>query len=224
MKKLNKLFAILLCCIGTMSVTSCLNDDDSGTIDPEVYKTYLSNISGIYYGNSSDWRYENKIYFYNDTITGKNTKEKTDSVTGISAVFSKDSTFAITGVPGRVLAKEIPDTHKELKEAIEKAPAKTIKGGFVFHSIDQYAYFMVYPQSVTYENLAYGGGNHKVTIVFWSPVATGVYGYVDKKQIVQASVYMAGIYIDDKKEIEIYNGSDTGMSQLKAQLLISVSR
>ena len=225
MKKLNKLFAILLCCIGTVSVTSCLNDDDNGGVDPEVYKTYLTNISGIYYGNTSDWRYANKIYFYNDTITGQTTKEKTDSITGISGSFGKDSTFAITGVPGRVLAKEIPDDHMELKEAIENAPAKTIRGGFVFFDINQYAFFMVYPQSVTYEDLTYGGEKHKVTVVFWSPSSTGIFGYVNNKQIVQASLYMAAIYVDDKKEIEIFDVNDgDSMQQLRAQLLIQLSR
>ena len=80
MKRFNKLFIILLCCVGAMSITSCINSDDDGGIDPETYRTYLTQMAGPYNGFSSDWRYQNKIYFYNDTITDKNNPYKTDSV------------------------------------------------------------------------------------------------------------------------------------------------
>ena len=114
MKRFNKLFVILLCCFGTLSATSCLNNDDNGGIDPELYETYLSNISGTYYGDNSNWKYQNKIYFYNDTIKANSLSEKLDSIVGITVSFSKyDSTFAVTNVPGRLLAKEIPDEYKD---------------------------------------------------------------------------------------------------------------
>lgn len=225
MKKLNKLFIILLCCFGAMSATSCLNNDDNGGIDPELYQTYLTNISGTYYGDNSDWRYQNKIYFYNDTITGSTLSEKIDSIVGITISFSKyDSTFAITNVPGRVLAKEIPDEYKEMREAIDAAPMQTIKGKFIFYNISSYAYYMIYPETVTYEDLNYGGETHDVSIVFWSPVASGVYGYMDKKQVVNLSVYLASVYVDDKKVIDIYNGVDAGKEQAMSQLLFVGTR
>lgn len=63
MKRFNKLFIILLCCVGAMSITSCINSDDDGGIDPETYRTYLTQMAGPYNGFSSDWRYQNKIYF-----------------------------------------------------------------------------------------------------------------------------------------------------------------
>lgn len=225
MKRLNKLFIILLCCCGALSATSCLNNDDNGGIDPELYQTYLTNISGSYYGNSSDWRYENKIYFYNDTIKADALSEKLDSVSGITVNFSRfDSTFTVTNVPGRVLAKEIPDEYKELREAINAAPTKTIKGKFVFFNITQYAYFWIYPETVKYEGLTYGGETHDVSIVFWSPVASGVYGYLNSKQVVNMSFYLASVYQDDKKLIDIYNGVDTGDKQALSQLLVVGTR
>ena len=225
MKRFNKLFVILLCCLGTLSATSCLNNDDNGGIDPELYETYLSNISGTYYGDNSNWKYQNKIYFYNDTIKANSLSEKLDSIVGITVSFSKyDSTFAVTNVPGSLLAKELPDEYKELREAIGYAPVQTLRGKFIFYSVSPYAYFMVYPQSVTYKSLAYDGGTHDVTIAFWSPTTSGVYGYESNKQIVNISLYLAAVYIDDKKAIDIYNGVDLGEEQAKSQILITATR
>lgn len=226
MKKLNKLSVLLLCCLGMFSMSSCLNSDDDGGIDPQLYETYLTNISGLYYGTGTDWRHQNKIYFYNDTITADTPSEKVDSVGGITVAFMKnDSSFVVDNVPGRVLAKEITDDkYKDLKAAIENGPTQTLRGKFYFTNISQYAYFLVYPSTVEYKDLAYGGETHDVVIDFWTPVATGIYGYVGGKQVVNLTLYLAALYIDGKKAFDIYNGTDVGVEQMKAQLLISAAR
>lgn len=194
MKRFNKLFIILLCCVGAMSITSCINSDDDGGIDPETYRTYLTQMAGPYNGFSSDWRYQNKIYFYNDTITDKNNPYKTDSVENISGTVRTDSTFTIYNVPGRVLAKAIPDRHKSLKEAIEAAPAQTIDGSFLLYNISSIVSFFAYPQSVVYDELTYDGETHKdVTIAFWGPTG-GQYGFINSHKIMQLSLVPAAIY------------------------------
>ena len=118
MKRFNKLFFILMCCVSTMSLTSCLNDDDNG-IDPETYAKYLQQMSGTYYGSET---YQNRIYFYNDTITGSNNSNKIDSISSnvVISISARDSSFLISGVPSRVLAKEIEDLSDDDKEFILK--------------------------------------------------------------------------------------------------------
>lgn len=226
MKKLSNLFIIFACFISAMSLTSCLGDDDDNGIDPETYRRYLTSMSGIYYGSSSGI-YQNKIYFYNDTISKEN---KTDSIMDIrGAINSADSTFTITGVPGRVFAKELGDDHKDLKEALENAPNQSITGKIILTSIQQYVYFMVYPVSVTYPSLTYGGNTHKVTVRFWNPsLNLGLYGYVDKnsREALQFNIYVADIVIDDNTNnaIEICHNASSEDALLGAQLLISVTR
>ena len=85
MKKISKsLIIFIMCCIGATSLTSCINGDDNGGIDPETYQQYLTSMSGIYYGSSTEWQYENKLRFYNDTITTTSSDymAKVDSITG----------------------------------------------------------------------------------------------------------------------------------------------
>lgn len=228
MKKISKsLIIFIMCCIGATSLTSCINGDDNGGIDPETYQQYLTSMSGIYYGSSTEWQYENKLRFYNDTITTTSSDymAKVDSITGIVASFSKDSTFAIAGVPGRVLAKELPEKYNDLKQAIENASNQTLRGSFEFYSINQYvSYFTAVPTSVTYPDLEYGGEKHKVTIAFWYPTG-GSFIYMNSRQSVILSLYMAAVYVDDNKVYDIYTPSSTdNLDQIKACLEFTVSR
>lgn len=195
MKRFSKLFIILLCCVGAMSLTSCLNSDDDGGIDPETYATYLSQMSGSYYGSSTDYRYQNKIYFYNDTITDPNNTNKTDSIEGITGYVNRaDSTFTIYNVPGRVLAKEIPESYQELKDAIEAAPNQNVKGQLILTDISSYVYFFAYPMSVVYDELTYGGETHNdICIAFWGPTM-GIFGTVNSHRVLQLSLCPAAVY------------------------------
>lgn len=174
MKRFNKLFIILLCCVGAMSVTSCLDSDDGYSLDPELVRQYYTQMRGSYYGGTG--LYANKVYFYNDTITDKNNTSKTDSLSGYglnggvnytTTLAGRDSvSFVLNGVSGRVLAKEIDgEQHKGLKEAIENAGNLQIKGQIAIYNIQgQVAYMYFYPMSVELKGLNYDGGTHDVTI------------------------------------------------------------
>lgn len=213
MKRFSKLFILFLCCVGAMSLTSCLNSDDDGGIDPDTYEAYLKQMAGPYNGYSTDYRYQNKIYFYNDTITDKNNTYKTDSIGGISGYVKTDSTFAIYNVPGRVLAKAIPDSHESLKKAIEAAPNKTIDGRFLLYNINSVVSFFAYPQSVVYDELTFDGETHKnVTIAFWGPTG-GQYGFINSHKIMRFSIVPAAIYegqsgTNAKKLVDISSNSN----------------
>ena len=227
MKRLNKLFIIAACSLGTISLTSCLGDDDNGSgITDEVYESYLANISGIFYGNGTDWRYENKIYFFNEDLEGTTVDEKTDSVKIQTVEFSKrDTTFTIHGVPTKVLAKEISDSNKDLKEAIENVGTTDITGKFDFYNIGNVASYFVWPSPVTFSNLTYGGKSHEVKILFFAPSA-GVYGYTtgNRYQAVNFSLSVGAIYVDGAPKETIYNGSGTQLDELKSILTVSATR
>lgn len=229
MKKFNKLFIILLCCVGAMSVTSCLGDDDDYGLDPETVRLYLTQMSGMYYGSSSDPAYINQIRFYNDTITDKNNPNKIDSITNISlAISAQDSTFAISNVPGKIFTKELTDEHKELREAINNAPNQVVRGKIIPYSgQNNIISSMIYPSSISYPSLTYGGETHKVLLRFYNPSLTyGAYGYLDNsKQAVQFNIYLADIIIDDNFNNPINickQATDTELR--KALYLVSVTR
>lgn len=224
MKRFNQLFTIFLCCIGAMSVTSCLNSDDDGGIDPETYQAYLTQMQGYYTGGSGN--YANKIYFYNDTITDKNNPNKVDSVMYVTGTFAKDSTFTIANVPGRLLAKEIKDEkYKGLKEAIEKASNQTIRGKFLIVSLyENVANMYFYPTAVTYKNLSYNGETHDVMITFYGP-SWGSWGIVNAHRMAEYSVCMSAIYVDDNKILTMYDGSSYNQEAIdKASLSIRVAQ
>lgn len=217
MKKFNKLFIILLCCVGAMSVTSCLSDDDGGGLSDEVRAQYYNAINGFYYGGAT--MSENRIYFYNDTIEKEN---KIDSIArNIAITFAaRDSSFMISGVPGRVLAKEIKDEkYKELKEAIENQPAQTIRGKFwIQDASGNNALLYYYPTSLTFKGLKYGGAEHDITIAFL-PVAAGNWWSANTQRSAQIPIFVAAIFEGEKQIITIYDGREQNDEKYYRSLL-----
>lgn len=228
MKRFNKLFIILLCCVGAMSVTSCLDSDDGYSLDPELVRQYYTQMRGSYYGGTG--LYANKVYFYNDTITDKNNTSKTDSLSGYdlkggvnytTTLAGRDSvSFVLNGVSGRVLAKEIDgEQHKGLKEAIENAGNLQIKGQIAIYNIQgQVAYMYFYPMSVELKGLNYDGGTHDVTISFWYP-GLGYYFMQDAHKVLQFPLVMASILVDGNETVKIYDGSSYDETAYRKALL-----
>lgn len=214
MKKLNKLFIILLCCVGAMSVTSCLDGDEGGGLDPETVRAYLNQMRGSYIGGSGT--YANKIYFYNDTITDKNNPYKTDSLSGygvnggvnytITAAGRDSASFVVNGIEGRVLAKDITDEkYKGLKEAIENAPSQSVRGPLSIVGISgELVYVYFYPMPIEYKDLEYDGGTHDVTITFWSP-SQGNYFMHGVYKVLQIPLVRGTVNIDGEEAFTIYN-------------------
>ncbi|CCY64942.1 putative uncharacterized protein [Prevotella sp. CAG:1124] len=226
MKRFSKLFITLLCCVGAMSLTSCLNsDDDSSTIDPETYAYYLNLMGGSYTGINSDYRYQNKIYFYNDTITGNN---KTDSIMNITgSVSSRDTTFRISNVPGRVLAKEFPNNYKSIKDAIEeRSLGNIITSKFDFFQITQNAYFFPYNTTAVIDNLEYDGETHKITIAFWGGgmYSSGAFGIINGNSVLEITLCMAAVYEDDNNQPLFTFPTSSNEDLSKASLIIRVTR
>ena len=86
---------------------------------------------------------------------------------------------------------------------------------------------MIYPSSISYPSLTYGGETHKVLLRFYNPSLTyGAYGYLDNsKQAVQFNIYLADIIIDDNFNNPINICKQTTDTELrKALYLVSVTR
>lgn len=154
-----------------------------------------------------------KLYFYNDTITNSKNPTKIDSVMYSSArVLSSDSTVTVYDVPGRLLARGLKN-HPELKKAMEDADPVDITSKFIFISINDYGYCYAYtyPNTVTYENLEYGGAAHKVEVKFYWPSSTQYYN----KQM-SYSMAVGGIYEDGTLVEQLYSTSGTEAEQKSA--------
>lgn len=223
MKKLSRLFAILLCCAMAVSLTSCLGTDDDGGIDPETYNAMMTQMSGNYYGGST-WQTRNRIYFYNDTITDENNKNKIDSITGITAGYYKgDSTLVISGIPGRLLAKEIKE-NDALKKAIEESSMQTLKAKFIISNITgNLAYYLVYPYDITYQSLQYDGETHDVKFKFYAP-SLGGYQYDQTSETHIMDFYLMGVYVDDKLTYTICDDTNDEEQMKNALFEVIVTR
>lgn len=224
MKAFNKLCAIILCLCGAMSVTSCINGDDNYGLDPAVEAQYRQSISGSYNGNTGgDWQLENKIYFYNDTLEGKTVAEKTDSVMNVVARFNTDSTFIISNVPGRVLAKEFPDQYSDMKKAIEEGPANIINGYYIINNVGQGGANLFVGGTVTIPSLTYGGAVHNdISIVFLQ--ALGQFGYVSGHKALIVPMYVGSVYEGDTKLFDVSTLGSSDLDLAKALLQVYVTR
>ncbi len=228
MERFSKLFIILMCLVGTVSLASCLgNDDNGGGLDPETERQARYLMSGSYNGAStSNWMYKNRIYFLNYDIEEE---DKTDSIMGITARFMTDSTFTIYGVTGNALAKEIPDEYEGLKNAIKNYPeTKEITGRYMIYSVNQNIYFVPFNTTVAYKGLEYDGETHDVTISFWgSPYSYGGYASTGGITMINMNLVMGGVFIDNdsRPDIEFYAGSQpTSQEQLDAMLQVILTR
>lgn len=226
MNRLSKLLIAALCCVSLVSFTSCLGSDDDDGIDYALYQTWLSYITGNYYGESESASYANKLYFYNSEKEEIANTSYNDSVADVVVRYFKgDSIVTVEGVPNSVLAKEITG-NDELKAAIEGVTAtQTLKAKFVFYNISSpYAYYSVHPYTVEYANLKYANGEtHNVKLVFYSGTY-GVFYYSSARSMNQFSLYMAAVYVDGNLVQTIYDGGSNTEKAKRACLTVFCTR
>lgn len=220
MKRFPKIFCIVLCAIATASLASCLDSDDDGGIDPVTYKTWLTQMSGSYYGDDSSYKTANKIYFYNDEITGNN---KTDSIEGIDVRITTDSTLYVNNIPGTLFSNSIKD-NDALKAALDNAPAKTLTGKFLIYNISSpFAYYQIAPQEISYNGLNYDGGSHDVKIQFYTYGGGAFYSATNTRQV-QFNFILGDIKVDGNTVESKYGDSWTTDKQGKMQFIVFATR
>lgn len=206
----------MACALVAMSMVSCLSDDDDNGIDDETYRTLLANISGNYYGNDASVRTANKIYFWNDTISGG---DKTDSIEHVEATFRKDSMLYVTGIPARLFTAGIKG-NEDMKEAMEMSTTKTLTARFQFYNYTSpYAYYFVSPQEITYTGLQYGGATHEVKISFYG-LGTGIYVNNSGLKQTQFTLVIGDITEDGTKVSSVYGDSWTEEKYSKSQMIV----
>lgn len=221
MKKILGLISIVLCSMSAAVLTSCLSTDgDDGGIDPTTFKNWLVKLAGNYYGDPSSWKTTNKVYFYNDTITGSN---KTDSIEGVEMRMGTDSTLVVYGMPGRIITKSIKD-NDELKEAIENAASPLLKAKYILYNPQtNYISYLVYPYEMEYTNVNYKGGNHNVKVKFYLPTG-GAWATQNGRSQTAANFCIEGLYLDGTKVKSIYDNLDTSTAQSNSVFQVFVTR
>lgn len=193
MKKLVKLIPILLIGAVSLSVSSCLGDDDSSTdysITNEEYTSLLTQMAGSYAG---------QLYFYNDTLS---TTNKTDSTyMNYVAVRGVGDSTIVAQVPVRYLVKGV-DNQAEMHEAIDDLDEEvsiTMKY-YLYQQSSGYVVFGLYPQTVTYY-YTYDGEDHDLVFDFYR--YTNVNGQYASGQML-ADFYLTSVKLDGT-QVASYN-------------------
>ncbi|MBP7767892.1 MAG: DUF4840 domain-containing protein [Prevotella sp.] len=176
-----KLFSLLLCGLAAMAFTSCLNDDDDNKLTPaEIQQAYLA-VAGNHNG---------KVVF--QATNPKNSADKLDTLAASWNVTS-DSTMTIYNVPISKLAPYINDDN--LKAAIAQLPNATVQCFIGFTQLSPVT-FLVNPNTLTYENLNYNGGTHKVQIGFYTSNYNSYGAYNASSRMMGVQIIIGGIFID----------------------------
>lgn len=213
--KLFKVFGILTALIMTVSLSSCMKNDDSDDLETK-WDNWLKQVDTEI--KASVGSYEGKLYSQpnqsaeTETETGTETEAKTEpELDSVDAVwtFNSDSTMDLLNVPAELLVKKIPESQKTLQEAVANAGNVNIHVKLVY----DYYYcsplvMYVYPEYVTFP-VTYEGATHQVKITFWnSEKASGTYakymmkddtGYVHKCIV---ELYPEALYLDDKLQAQ----------------------
>lgn len=202
MKKLRNTLMLLLCAIVAMSaLSSCLDDNSTdSTITPEMYKTYLTTMSGTYSG---------RLRFYVQKPYSQQ-YEKYDSAYSAWQV-ATDSTVTLRQFPINKLDSAISVSESDksenatqvraLRAALSKAEPTDLKSFFYIPSSnfvgESAIQFYVNPLALEVP-LTYNGQTHKVYFVFTSNYCGGVYGRTQRTFEYFMQLY--GICVDKASE------------------------
>lgn len=154
MKKIN-LLSLLFMAFAAVMFTSCLDDDDddNNALTPDEIQTCFNTVRGGHTG----------MLIYQGRVANGNLRAKNDTVNASWSIMT-DSTMSFRSIPDSVIATVAQDT--AIMNAISRQGGhKNIDAyiGFVKLSPVQW---LINPMTVTYDNLDYRGGKHKVQIVF----------------------------------------------------------
>lgn len=184
MKKLKTIIPSLIAALFmSLTMTSCLNDDNNNGLSEEQTKEAILAMSGNYRG---------KLYFYDSKKEELKDKNYNDSIENISVKFNyPESAYVIYDFPARLLFKAI-ENHDDLKEAVEEEYVD-LKIKYVPYQVGgRQIYYYMQPETVSM-NLYYGGINHNIKVAFLINTM-GVYFKDSSKeyqdiQIVEGAIY-----------------------------------
>ncbi len=181
-----KFSTLLICCLATISLASCLGDDDdnsSRTLTKEEIAQCLMAVKGNYSGDM--------IYAARNE---KNINDITDTL-AVRWSITNDSTMTIANFPTASLAANVSDS--TLRKALSAAPDQTItcRIGFIRTSPVQY---LINPMTPSY-TINYDGNDHNIQIAFYANSYNSFGSYDLTKKILQMQLIEAAIFVDGKQ-------------------------
>ncbi|QUB75882.1 DUF4840 domain-containing protein [Prevotella melaninogenica] len=195
MKKKN-LLLLAVVFIATLSLSSCLGDNDGGRKlpTPAERKAALSMIQGIYQG---------KLFTYNYN-SANSVISKKDSVR-INWEIKDDTTLVLKGIPSKILANRITDS--DLKKAVEALHNQDIKCVISVFEVKPILFYVA-PYRLDLGKLTYGGKTHDVAIGFWFNPSYTYGGYNSTKKITGFRLIEAGVLIDNTIDKALFKDSE----------------
>lgn len=181
MKRLKNILSLLLLGVAvSMTMTSCLNDDNgSQSLTEEQKQSYAMMMAGNYNG---------KIYYFDKNIDKEKNKSQIDSITGINVRFSyPERSFVIYDFPAKLLFKQLSG-HEDMKAAAEEQEVdiKVKYEPYAYENKIIYYYLSeIQPVSLS---LNYGEATHDLKVYF----LINTYG-AWKDNIVNINIYEYGI-------------------------------
>lgn len=184
MKKI-KIMSLLFIVFSAMTLTSCLDDDDdnNGLSQQEVMTCF----------NATRGTHTGSLVYQKRGEKGIITTQ-TDTISGTSWNIATDSTMTINNVPDSALATAIADT--TIMKAVKDLNGTQNINCYIGYVRANPVQWLINPITVTYNNLHYNGGTHKVQLIF---AINSNYSYGSMTSTKQEMVIsVAGLYIDDK--------------------------
>lgn len=201
--KLMRAFGIVSILAMTVSLSSCVKNGDDDDLDKK-WEEWMQDVKTEI--KASYGSYEGKLYTMSSESTEEEVKKDEMDATWM---LNNDSTIDLQNVPAALLVKQLPESKKELKEAISNV------GNINIHVQMLYNYYYhspllmyVYPQYVTFP-ITYDGGTHQVEVTFYTTEeASGTYAeymmkdgdtYVHKNIIY---LFPKNLWMDNKLQAE----------------------
>ena len=185
------------------------NDDNNKDDIDKDWEDWLKDVQTEI--KASYGSYEGYLY----TMSNESTKEviKKDSIFA-TWTLNNDSTIDLHDVPAALIVKHLPDSQKELKEAVSNAGNVKIHVQLVYDYYYHSPLMMyAYPQTLTFP-IIYQGETHKVEVQFYNyEEAAGTYAqymmkdgdtYVHKNIIY---LFPKTLYMDNKLQAQFTSAS-----------------
>lgn len=184
-----KILSIFLCSVAAFTLSSCIDDDDdTKSLTAEDVQQCFNATRGSYAG---------KLIYTKDA--SYSLVNNSDTVSASWAILT-DSTMIFRNVPSAAIASAF--TNSELKASVASKPDVSISCyiGYIQTSPIEW---VVNPQSVTFDDVTYNGGTHKLQVAFYNNnlYSFGVYNSTNGNM--QLQIIIAGAWLDGQYRSEL---------------------
>ena len=205
-----KVFGIVSVLLMTVSLSSCVKTGDDDDWDKK-WEDWVKEVQTEI--KASFGSYEGKLYTMS-TEPAKDDEEVKKDEMDATWILNNDSTIDLHDVPAALIVKHLPDSQKELKEAVSNAGNVKIHVQLVYDYYYHSPLMMyAYPQTLTFP-IIYQGETHKVDVQFYNyEEAAGTYAqymmkdgdtYVHKNIIY---LFPKALYMDNKLQAQFTSSS-----------------